>query len=64
MTDIVRKPDVPRGDGAEWLDLLVADAEGTPRRVMAIGTTIMLDDGSHVPVGLVRNGYRQVWRPA
>jgi hypothetical protein len=48
----------------EWLSLIVADEEGVPHRVLAIGTTILLDNGDHVPVGLVRNGYRQVWRPA
>jgi hypothetical protein len=48
----------------EWLDLLVADNDGNPHRVMAIGTTVLLDNGDHVPVGLIRNGYRQAWRPA
>ena len=64
MTDIQRPRNLPSGEGVEWLDLLVADNDGNPHRVMAIGTTVLLDNGDHVPVGLIRNGYRQAWRPA
>jgi hypothetical protein len=63
MNTPIRPAGVPRDDGAEWLDLLVADSEGNPQRVMAIGVTVMLQNGEHVPAGLVRNGYRQAWRP-
>jgi len=64
VVDIQRKPNLPSGEGVEWLDLLVADEQGVPHRVMAIGPTVMLDNGDHVPVGLIRNGYRAVWKPA
>lgn len=64
MTDILKTQNLPSGDGVEWLDLVVADSEGKPQRVMAIGVSIMLQNGEHVPVGLVRNGHRKAWKPA
>lgn len=64
MNTQLRPASLPAGEGAEWLDLIVADSEGKPQRVMGIGTTLLLDNGEHVAVGLVRNGYRQAWRPA
>lgn len=63
MNTPIRPVTLPTGDGAEWLDLIVADEDGNPQRVVAIGMSIMLANGEHVPAGLVRNGYRQAWRP-
>lgn len=62
-------PNAPQGlpatdiDSA-WLALIVEDSEGKPQRVMGIGTTAFLENGETVPVGLIRNGFRKVWRPA
>jgi hypothetical protein len=61
---VVKVQDLPSNDGPEWLDLVVADSEGNPQRVRAIGVSIMLQNGEHVPVGLVRNGHRKAWKPA
>lgn len=61
---MVKVQDLPSNDGPEWLDLVVADSEGNPQRVRAIGVSIMLQNGEHVPVGLVRNGHRKAWKPA
>lgn len=61
-----RKPTgLPRSDSwSEWLDLAVADESGKPQKVLAVGITLLLDNGENVPIGLVQNGYRQVWKPA
>lgn len=65
MSEHRRSEGLPSDDiDMAWLDLAVAGEDGRPQRVMAVGTTLLLDNGEHVPIGLVRNGYRAVWRPA
>jgi len=46
----------------EWLQRLVVSPDGKAHRIVAIGMMVQLDDGQHVPLGLLTNPAVHDWQ--